>query len=177
MLKTDDGLRHYHHTFYPHFSAARYGLSLSIFVLCLLLNRFGMSDYIIFAGFFVIIISILSLLLSPVYLILSMVVLVIIIAFFNRKSKDLDKYIIVGVAITSFVAIYSISIDLVMDKLDKHQKDRINVLVGKGGNDWNVRQSKIALGAGQFSGKGFLKGTQSKMNFYPLKKLILSSAP
>jgi cell division protein FtsW (lipid II flippase) len=52
-----------------------------------------------------------------------------------------------------------------MDKLDKHQKDRINVLVGKGGNDWNVRQSKIALGAGQFAAKGFLKGTQSKMNF------------
>jgi rod shape determining protein RodA len=146
------------------------GSALVFLSFAFLLNRFGMSDYIIFAGFFVIIISILSLLLSPVYLILSMVVLVIIIAFFNRKSKDLDKYIIVGVAITSFVAIYSISIDLVMDKLDKHQKDRINVLVGKGGNDWNVRQSKIALGAGQFSGKGFLKGTQSKMNFLPAKE-------
>ena len=146
------------------------GSALVFLSFAFLLNRFGMSDYIIFAGFFVIIISILSLLLSPVYLILSMVVLVIIIAFFNRKSNDLDKYIIVGVAITSFVAIYSISIDLVMDKLDKHQKDRINVLVGKGGNDWNVRQSKIALGAGQFSGKGFLKGTQSKMNFLPAKE-------
>ncbi|MFN9982263.1 MAG: FtsW/RodA/SpoVE family cell cycle protein, partial [bacterium] len=43
-------------------------------------------------------------------------------------------------------------------------------MVGKGGNDWNVRQSKIALGAGQFSGKGFLKGTQSKMNFLPAKE-------
>ena len=146
------------------------GSALVFLSFAFLLNRFGMSDYIIFTGFFVIIISILSLLLSPVYLILSMVVLVIIIAFFNRKSKDLDKYIIAGIAITSFVAVYSISIDLVMDKLDKHQKDRINVLVGKGGNDWNVRQSKIALGAGQFSGKGFLKGTQSKMNFLPAKE-------
>jgi rod shape determining protein RodA len=146
------------------------GSALVFLSFAFLLNRFGMSDYIIFTGFFVVIISILSLLLSPVYLILSMVVLVIIIAFFNRKSKDLDKYIIAGIAITSFVAVYSISIDLVMDKLDKHQKDRINVLVGKGGNDWNVRQSKIALGAGQFSGKGFLKGTQSKMNFLPAKE-------
>jgi rod shape determining protein RodA len=146
------------------------GSALVFLSFAFLLNRFGMSDYIIFTGFFVIIISILSLLLSPIYLILSMIVLVIIIAFFNRKSKDLNKYIIAGITITSFVAIYSISIDLVMDKLDKHQKDRIYVLVGKGGNDWNVRQSKIALGAGQFSGKGFLKGTQSKMNFLPAKE-------
>jgi rod shape determining protein RodA len=146
------------------------GSALVFLSFAFLLNRFGMSDYIIFTGFFVIIISILSLLLSPIYLILSMIAMVIIIAFFNRKSKDLNKYIIAGVAITAFVALYSISIDLVVDKLDKHQKDRINVLVGKGGNDWNVRQSKIALGAGQFSGKGFLNGTQSKMNFLPAKE-------
>ena len=146
------------------------GSALVFLSFAFLLNRFGMSDYIIFTGFFVIIISILSLMLSPIYLILSMIAIVIIIAFFNRKSKDINKYLIAGVAITAFVAIYSISIDLIVDKLDKHQKDRINVLVGKGGNDWNVRQSKIALGAGQFAGKGFLKGTQSKMNFLPAKE-------
>ena len=146
------------------------GSALVFLSFAFLLNRFGMSDYIIFTGFFVIIISILSLMLSPIYLILNMIAIVIIIAFFNRKSKDLNKYLIAGVAITAFVAIYSISIDLIVDKLDKHQKDRINVLVGKGGNDWNVRQSKIALGAGQFAGKGFLKGTQSKMNFLPAKE-------
>lgn len=146
------------------------GSALVFISFAFLLNRFGMSDYIIFTGFFVIIISILSLLLSPIYLILSMIALVIIIAFINRKSKDLNRYIIAGLAVTTFVAIYSISIDLIMDKLDAHQKDRINVLVGKGGNDWNIRQSKIALGAGEFYGKGYLKGTQSKMNFLPAKE-------
>ena len=59
-----------------------------------------MSDYIIFTGFFVIIISILSLMLSPIYLILSMIAIVIIIAFFNRKSKDINKYLIAGVIAT-----------------------------------------------------------------------------
>lgn len=145
------------------------GSALVFFSYMFLLNRFGMSNYIIFAGFFLIIISILSLLLSPVYLILSMIIIFIILFIVNRKSKDLNKYIIAGIVITAFVAIYSISIDIVIDKLDRHQKDRINVLVGKGGNDWNVRQSKIALGAGQLFGKGFLKGTQSKMNFLPAK--------
>jgi len=135
-----------------------------------LLNRFGMSNYIIFSGFFLIIISILSLLLSPIYLILAMVLLVIIFSYFNRSSRDLNKFIIIGAMLTIFVGLYSFSIDYVIKKLDKHQQDRINVLIGKGGNDWNVRQSKIALGAGQLYGKGFLKGTQSKGNFLPAKE-------
>jgi rod shape determining protein RodA len=32
---------------------------------------------------------------------------------------------------------------------------------------YNVNQSKIAIGSGGFSGKGFLKGTQTKFNFVP----------
>jgi rod shape determining protein RodA len=54
--------------------------------------------------------------------------------------------------------------------MDKHQRDRINVMAGKGGNDWNVRQSLIAIGSGQFIGKGYLNGTQSKGNFLPAKE-------
>lgn len=135
-----------------------------------ILNRFGMSNYIIFAGFFIIFISILSLLLSPIYLVLAMLLIVIIFSYLNRSSKDLNKFIIIGIILTLFVGIYSFSIDYVIKKLDKHQQDRINVLVGKGGNDWNVRQSKIALGSGELFGKGFLKGTQSKMNFLPAKE-------
>lgn len=135
-----------------------------------ILNRFGMSNYIIFAGFFIIFISILSLLLSPIYLVIAMLLIVMIFSYLNRSSKDLNKFIIIGIILTLFVGIYSFSIDYVIKKLDKHQQDRINVLVGKGGNDWNVRQSKIALGSGELFGKGFLKGTQSKMNFLPAKE-------
>jgi rod shape determining protein RodA len=32
---------------------------------------------------------------------------------------------------------------------------------------YNVNQSKIAIGSGGFSGKGFLQGTQTKFNFVP----------
>jgi rod shape determining protein RodA len=55
--------------------------------------------------------------------------------------------------------------------LEKHQQQRINILLGiesdpldKG---YNVNQSKIAIGSGGFSGKGFLQGTQTKYNFVP----------
>ena len=37
----------------------------------------------------------------------------------------------------------------------------------KAGAGWNVRQSKIAIGSGGFSGKGYLQGTQTKFNFVP----------
>ena len=35
------------------------------------------------------------------------------------------------------------------------------------GAGYNVNQSKIAIGSGGLSGKGFLKGTQTKFNFVP----------
>ena len=33
--------------------------------------------------------------------------------------------------------------------------------------DYNVRQSKIAIGSGGFLGRGFLKGTQTRFDFVP----------
>ncbi|HLG21076.1 MAG TPA: FtsW/RodA/SpoVE family cell cycle protein, partial [Bdellovibrionota bacterium] len=35
------------------------------------------------------------------------------------------------------------------------------------GQGYQIIQSKIAIGAGEFSGKGYLKGTQSKLQFLP----------
>ena len=39
--------------------------------------------------------------------------------------------------------------------------------MGKSGDDWNITQSKIAIGSGGFWGKGYLKGTQTKFDFVP----------
>lgn len=38
------------------------------------------------------------------------------------------------------------------------------------GAGWNITQAKIAIGSGGFSGKGFLGGTQSRLNFLPEKE-------
>ena len=55
--------------------------------------------------------------------------------------------------------------------MQPHQQNRINELLGKNsdplGVGYNVNQSKIAIGSGGFSGKGFLNGTQTKYNFVP----------
>ena len=55
--------------------------------------------------------------------------------------------------------------------LPKHQQTRIEVLLGKNTDmrsaGYNVNQAKIAIGSGGFFGKGFLKGTQTKLKYVP----------
>lgn len=86
----------------------------------------------------------------------------------NKRIKYL-KY-------TSLVFILSLalifSVDFVFENiLKEYQKSRIENLLGitedLQGVGYNVNQSKIAIGSGGFSGKGFLNGTQTKFNFVP----------
>jgi len=55
--------------------------------------------------------------------------------------------------------------------LEPHQQIRIKVVLGieddPQGAGYNVRQSKISIGSGGFMGKGFLNGTQTKLNYVP----------
>ncbi|RSK32360.1 rod shape-determining protein RodA [Hymenobacter metallilatus] len=55
--------------------------------------------------------------------------------------------------------------------LQPHQRKRIEVLINPSadplGVGWNVTQSKIAIGSGGLTGKGFLQGTQTKFDFVP----------
>ena len=55
--------------------------------------------------------------------------------------------------------------------LEPHQKVRIEVLLGLkddlSGAGYNVHQSKIAIGSGGLTGKGFLNGTQTKLKYVP----------
>ncbi|MDR0728616.1 MAG: rod shape-determining protein RodA [Prevotellaceae bacterium] len=72
--------------------------------------------------------------------------------------------------IGSIALIYSV--DYVFDHVLKpHQRDRIENLLGiredLQGAGYNVHQSKIAIGSGGLTGKGFLQGTQTKYNFVP----------
>jgi rod shape determining protein RodA len=79
-------------------------------------------------------------------------------------------FVIVGVFVVSVGVCYSV--DYVFDNVLKpHQQRRIADMLGMEsdlkGAGYNVHQSKIAIGSGGFSGKGFLEGTQTKFNFVP----------
>ena len=64
------------------------------------------------------------------------------------------------------------SVDYVFtDILEPHQQIRIQGSLGleddPSGAGYNVNQSKIAIGSGGLTGKGFLNGTQTKLKYVP----------
>ena len=86
------------------------------------------------------------------------------------KFKRLKYFYIALFAAISTAFFFST--DYVMnDVLEPHQQQRIKVLLGKeqdlSGAGYNVNQSKIAIGSGGLTGKGFLNGTQTKLKYVP----------
>jgi rod shape determining protein RodA len=54
--------------------------------------------------------------------------------------------------------------------LKTYQKKRVLVFLGQGNNNrerYQIEQSKIAVGSGGLTGKGFLQGTQNQLSFLP----------
>lgn len=71
-----------------------------------------------------------------------------------------------------FSVTYCYSADYLFNNmLEEHQQKRIKVLLNMEddptGAEYNVNQSKIAIGSGGFLGKGFLNGTQTKLKYVP----------
>jgi len=87
--------------------------------------------------------------------------------FRHRISKFL---ITIGFAITSVLFLFSVNY-VFGNILEPHQQMRIKVALGieenLRGAGYNVNQSKIAIGSGGVTGKGFLNGTQTKLKYVP----------
>ena len=61
----------------------------------------------------------------------------------------------------------------VWERLHDYQRERILTFIDPDrdplGSGYHILQSKIAIGSGGFMGKGFMQGTQAKLNFLPEK--------
>ncbi len=85
-----------------------------------------------------------------------------------RRSKVHLRVIIffICTAFLCFAADYAFN-----KVLQPHQQIRIKVVMGleddPQGAGYNVRQAQIAIGSGGLVGKGFLNGTQTKLNYVP----------
>ena len=102
------------------------------------------------------------------YLLLAFNVVYLLLQIRLRKEK---KNLWVAIYIIGAIA-FNYSCNYVMHNVLKpHQKVRIEVLLGLKeeltGAGYNVHQSKIAIGSGGLFGKGFLNGTQTKLNYVP----------
>jgi rod shape determining protein RodA len=68
------------------------------------------------------------------------------------------------------IILFLISAPLTWRSLKDYQKKRVLVFLGHGHNQherYQIEQSKIAVGSGGITGKGFLQGTQNKYMFLP----------
>ncbi len=94
----------------------------------------------------------------------------IIYVIFSVRKKIRNIFLLLVFLFGS--VIYTFSVDYVFNNfLNQYQRNRINVTLGLAsdpyGIEYNVNQSKIAIGSGGFTGKGFLRGTQTKFDFVP----------
>ncbi|MEI7594804.1 MAG: rod shape-determining protein RodA [Bacteroidota bacterium] len=145
------------------------GSAMVFLAFVLVLYREGLSENILIFGFLSIVLFIMALLINN-FVLMGILVFASILIFFmlRRNKKNLIKvvtFLVLSIGFTS-------SVDYIFENvLIAHQKDRINVLLGKEvdprGIGYNVNQSKIAIGSGGFWGKGFLQGTQTKYDFVP----------
>lgn len=137
--------------------------------LVLVMFREGMHPVILIVGVGVIVLFLLTLLVNQTVLITGTVVLTILVLGLVAKSPvKIAIVIISGLLIGVFIK----SVDFILtDVLKPHQQKRVMSLINPNadplGIGWNVTQSKIAIGSGGLTGKGYLEGTQTKFDFVP----------
>jgi rod shape determining protein RodA len=133
------------------------------------LYREGLSGYflLIFLGMIVLFIADF---LVPMAILIP--VIIAIGAFFAYQNKRKQKMMI-SIILAIIIAIaYLFVVKLAYEKvLEPHQRTRIEIMLGlktdPKGAGYNVNQSKIAIGSGQLTGRGFLQGTQTKYGYVP----------
>ena len=145
------------------------GTALVFAAFVLVLYREGLSPIFLILGIAGIVIFVLTLMVDEVYLMISIGVLTLLIIGIGKKTT---KRIVTVVAGAVLVMSIIFSVDYVVDNvLQPHQQNRIKALINPNadplGYGWNVTQSKIAIGSGGLTGKGFLEGTQTKFDFVP----------
>jgi rod shape determining protein RodA len=96
------------------------------------------------------------------------VIALMFLFFIKRSTANIIKVAVLLILAAGFIHTIEYSFE---NLLQPHQKARINVLLGKEidlrGAGYNLHQSKIAIGSGGLTGKGFLQGTQTKFSFVP----------
>jgi rod shape determining protein RodA len=144
------------------------GSAIVFVVFSLVLFREGLESYFLIIGASVLVLSVLALVVPKIWILwIVFFVIAAFLSYLNFKNRNL-VYLILGIALVS--SVYVTGVEFIFSKMKPHQKDRINVLLGKEvekGKDWNIRQSIIAIGSGGLVGKGYLNGTQTKLKFVP----------
>ncbi|AKD56390.1 rod shape-determining protein RodA [Spirosoma radiotolerans] len=138
----------------------------------IMLYREGLPSWIPAVGITAAALFVLALVFPKLYIFIGIGVLLALVILlmprYNRTLTNLLAMGLVGIVMIGYVT----GVDFFVNNvLQKHQRNRIKVLVDPKidplGVGWNVTQAKIAIGSGRLQGKGFLEGTQTKFDFVP----------
>ena len=169
------------------------GLALVYFSFFLVMFREGLPAAILVVGFSLGILVVATLTVPPNILALALTGVALITIYFMRRQIKRSKDTLVIIAIIWFAcvgiqrfavpfafkhAFKSYQVERIYSMLGKdvpedyikrgaEQEDPEKALKKKEAGDYNVKQSKIAIGSGGLFGKGLLKGTQTRNGFVP----------
>lgn len=145
------------------------GSALVFFSLIIMFYREGFSGWLMLLGLLIIVTFVFTLMWNELYTIAFLLVLLCISCFFIRGNK-MKLLRNVGIFLGFVMLVFAVNVAYTK-VLQPHQRQRIDTIFGKSidpkGADFNLNQSKIAIGSGGFTGKGYLNGTQTKLNFVP----------
>ena len=169
------------------------GLALVYFAFFVVMYREGLPATILIIGFSVAALVVATLLVDKNLLAIILSGIAALVIFFMWRQIKKDRMLLVGIIIiwAFCVGIQRFGVPILFQKVfQPYQVERIFSTIGKEvpeeyvsieerrnlevektrsrtGDDYNVRQSKIAIGSGGFTGKGLLKSTQTRYDFVP----------
>jgi len=135
----------------------------------ILFYREGLSAELLLVGLIAAFLAVFTLVLNETY---AVALLTAVFIFFMIKNRTQKKKIRRNIIVYVISILFCFSVNMIYENVfEPHQKERIDTIFGKTsdpkGADFNLNQSKIAIGSGGFFGKGYLKGTQTKLKFVP----------
>jgi rod shape determining protein RodA len=95
----------------------------------------------------------------------------IVIAAFGVLIYVTKEHRLVAAVAFSVMVLFGISVQVIYDGLRPYQQKRIETFLNPNadplGAGYNSLQSKVAIGSGGLFGKGYLRGSQTQLNFIP----------
>jgi len=169
------------------------GLALVYFSFLLPMYREGFPPIYLIIGAFLGILLVTALLFTPFQLIIGFTLISVVVIYFLLRKIKRNKSLLITIITIWALSIFFVGVAvpfLFKHVFQKYQEDRIFSMVGRDNpysdsetvdlvetekskknksesENYNVKQSKIAIGSGGFLGKGFLKGTQTQGDFVP----------
>ncbi len=171
------------------------GLALVYFSFLIAMYREGLPPGYLITGVSMAVLLVVSLLFHTQTLLIAFVVMtILLIYYYRRQIKRNNRFLFLIVGAWAFCSLFvGVAVPFVFKHVfKKYQADRIFSMVGVDNpftdnktalitnseedkerqrksdkQNYNVKQSKIAIGSGGFAGKGFLKGTQTQGDFVP----------